>query len=283
LKTYLFACVHNAGRSQMAAAWFNQLVGVGQARAVSAGTQPGPRVHPEVLEVMRESGIDLSQAQPQLLTDALARQACLLVTMGCGEACPAVPGLRREDWPLEDPKGKPARRVREIRDEVRARVVDLIRREGLAGTADPPPVTVRGASAEDLPGIMQLLRDSDLPAEDLATSRPLLLVAVAGAEIVGCIGLEVHGTAALLRSLVVAPSWRGRGLSRDLVRMLLERASSADVGEVFLLTTTAASLFVRHGFASVPRDSAPAAIRQTREFASICPSSAAFMRLTLPR
>jgi arsenate reductase len=131
MKTYVFACVHNAGRSQMAAAWLNRLANVEKARAVSAGTQPGTRVHPEVLEVMKEVDVDLSGAQPQKLTDELARGASMLVTMGCGEACPVIPGLRREDWPLEDPKGKTPGRVREIRDEIRGRIEDLIRREGL--------------------------------------------------------------------------------------------------------------------------------------------------------
>ena len=132
MKTYIFACVHNAGRSQMAAAWLRQLANPDKARAVSAGTQPGTRVHPEVLEAMREVGVDLSAAVPRKLTDELARGASMLITMGCGEACPLVPGLRREDWPLEDPKGKPVERVREIRDEVRARIEDLIQREQLA-------------------------------------------------------------------------------------------------------------------------------------------------------
>ncbi|XXY47769.1 arsenate reductase ArsC [Sorangium sp. So ce269] len=132
MKTVLFACIHNAGRSQMAAAWFNALSDPSRARAISAGTAPGPRVHPEVLAAMAEEGIDLSAVTPQRLTDELASQAALLVTMGCGEACPAVPGLRREDWPLEDPKGKPVERVREIRDEVRARVEELVAREGWA-------------------------------------------------------------------------------------------------------------------------------------------------------
>jgi len=131
MKSYVFACVHNAGRSQMAAAWLNRLADPQKARAISAGTQPGTRVHPEVLAAMNEVDIDLSAAVPQKLTDELARGASMLVTMGCGEACPVVPGLRREDWPLEDPKGKPVERVREIRDEVRARIEDLIRREGL--------------------------------------------------------------------------------------------------------------------------------------------------------
>jgi arsenate reductase len=126
----LFACVHNAGRSQMAAALFNQLADPARAKGVSAGTQPGERVHPEVLEAMRELGIDLAAAQPRLLTDALAQSADLLVTMGCGEACPFVPGLRREDWPLRDPKGQSPAVVRAIRDEIRCRVDALVRAEG---------------------------------------------------------------------------------------------------------------------------------------------------------
>jgi arsenate reductase (thioredoxin) len=126
----IFACVHNAGRSQMAAAWFKELADPGKAVGISAGTQPGPRVHPEVQEAMTEVGVDLSGATPQLLTDSLAADAQLLITMGCGDACPYVPGLKRDDWPLEDPKGKPVTRVREIRDEIRSRVEDLVRRQG---------------------------------------------------------------------------------------------------------------------------------------------------------
>src|SRR4029077_16251192 len=113
-----FACVHNAGRSQMAAALFNAEADPSKARAISAGTEPGLRVHPEVVETMKELGIDLGALKPQKLTDDLASRATLLITMGCGEACPHVPGLRRDDWPLEDPKGKPRPRVREIRDDV---------------------------------------------------------------------------------------------------------------------------------------------------------------------
>jgi len=130
LTLVIFACVHNAGRSQMAAAWFTRLADPAKARAISAGTAPGTRVHPEVLAAMREAGIDLADARPQLLTHELAAGAGLLVTMGCGEACPAVPGVRILDWPLEDPKGKPVERVREIRDDVRARVEALVRELG---------------------------------------------------------------------------------------------------------------------------------------------------------
>jgi len=128
----LFACIHNAGRSQMAAAWFNHLAEPTKARAVSAGTEPGSRVHPEVVVAMNEVGIDLSGGKPQFLSDDLARGATLLVTMGCGEACPAVPGLARDDWPLEDPKQKPVERVRQIRDEIRARVAALLQQRGWA-------------------------------------------------------------------------------------------------------------------------------------------------------
>jgi arsenate reductase (thioredoxin) len=124
--TVLFACIHNAGRSQMAAALFNRLADPARARAISAGTQPGARVHPEVVVALREQGIEVSDVRPQKLTPALAAGAQVLVTMGCGDECPVVPGARREDWPLEDPKGKPVERVRQIRDDIEARVRALL-------------------------------------------------------------------------------------------------------------------------------------------------------------
>jgi arsenate reductase (thioredoxin) len=116
----------------MAAAFFNQLADPSKARAISAGTEPGERVHPEVLAVMQEVGIDLSNAKPQKLTEELSKDAQLLVTMGCGDKCPYVPGLRRDDWPLRDPKGLPLIEVRAIRDEVRGRVEALLRDEDLS-------------------------------------------------------------------------------------------------------------------------------------------------------
>ena len=134
MKTVLFACVHNAGRSQMAAALFNQLADSSQARAISAGTDPGPRVHPEVVDVMREIGVDLADASTRKLTPEVAQQAQVLVTMGCGDECPYVPGAKRDDWPLEDPKGKPIEKVREIRDRIRDRVQALIDSEGWASS-----------------------------------------------------------------------------------------------------------------------------------------------------
>jgi arsenate reductase len=126
----VFACVHNAGRSQMAAAFFNQLADSGQARAVSAGTQPALTVHPVVVEVMREAGVDLSGNRPRKLTPELAKDAALLITMGCGDQCPFVPGLEVADWPLPDPKDRPLAAVRAIRDDIRSRVVSLLDSRG---------------------------------------------------------------------------------------------------------------------------------------------------------
>ena len=130
MKRVIFACVHNAGRSQMAAAFFNATADPAKAAAQSAGTDPGTRVHPEVVEVMREAGIDLSGGRPQKLTHDLAQGASLLVTMGCGDRCPYVPGLEVDDWPLDDPKGQPLEKVRQIRDEVRERVRRLVDERG---------------------------------------------------------------------------------------------------------------------------------------------------------
>lgn len=130
-KLVVFACVHNAGRSQMAAALFNALADPAKAQALSAGTAPADRVHPEVVAALEETGIDISGAVPRKLTPELARGAGVLVTMGCGEACPVVPGARVEDWPIQDPKGQPLEVVRGIREEIRRRVADLAEREGV--------------------------------------------------------------------------------------------------------------------------------------------------------
>ncbi|MGC8549160.1 MAG: arsenate reductase ArsC [Acidobacteriaceae bacterium] len=127
MRKVVFACVHNAGRSQMAAAFFNQLADPKDAHAVSAGTQPAEQLHPVVIDVMLEAGIDLRQARPQRMTMELVQGAQLLITMGCGDQCPYVPGVQREDWPLRDPKGLPIEEVRAIRDEVRERVRQLLR------------------------------------------------------------------------------------------------------------------------------------------------------------
>ena len=130
MKTILFACVHNAGRSQIAAALFNALSHPKAAQATSAGTQPASQVHREVITAMKEVGIDLSSARPQLLTGELARGADVLVTMGCDEACPVIPGIERQDWPIADPKGQSLEAVRTIRDEIQGRVTAMLAERG---------------------------------------------------------------------------------------------------------------------------------------------------------
>jgi arsenate reductase (thioredoxin) len=132
----IFACRHSAGRSQMATAFFNRLADPARAHAVAAGTTPAARVHPEVVEVMREVGLDLSHARPHLLDTDLATGARHLVTMGCGEECPYLPGLEVMDWALDDPKGQPMERVREIRDEVRRRVEGFVKDRGWSRKED---------------------------------------------------------------------------------------------------------------------------------------------------
>jgi protein-tyrosine-phosphatase len=127
MSTVLFVCLHNAGRSQMSRALFDQAAG-GRHRALSAGSlaDPDGAVHPEVVTVMREIGIDLTRVRPIQLTPELAEQADVVVTMGCGDACPYIPGKRYVDWDLPDPKGRPIDEVRATRDDIARRVTDLI-------------------------------------------------------------------------------------------------------------------------------------------------------------
>jgi arsenate reductase len=124
MATALFVCLHNAGRSQMSAALFERTAG-GRHRALSAGTTPADRVHPEVVEVMHELDVDLSGRTPQLLTRELAEEADVVVTMGCGDECPYIPGKRYIDWELPDPKGRPIDEVRRLRDDIAGRVERL--------------------------------------------------------------------------------------------------------------------------------------------------------------
>jgi arsenate reductase (thioredoxin) len=121
----LFVCLHNAGRSQMSQALFERAA-AGRHTAMSAGTSPAENVHPEVIEVMRELDIELSGRRPQLLTDELAEEADVIVTMGCGDACPYIPGKRYQDWDLPDPTGRPLEEVRATREEIQERVAALV-------------------------------------------------------------------------------------------------------------------------------------------------------------
>ena len=127
MKIVIFACVHNAGRSQMAATLFNKYVKPQKARAISAGTEPAKQVHSEVVSVMKELGMDLSLAIPTYFSLELTQSANLLVTMCCGEKCPFVPGLERKDWPITDPKAKSLEEVRRIRDQIKDLVIALLK------------------------------------------------------------------------------------------------------------------------------------------------------------
>lgn len=277
MKTVLFACVHNAGRSQMAAAWFNALSDPARVRGISAGTAPGSRVHPEVVEVMREVGIDLATQQPKFLSDALAREAALLVTMGCGEACPAVPGLRRLDWPLEDPKGKPLDRVREIRDEVQNHVARLLAEQGWARAIDVQPL-----GEADLPAVCALLAQHQLPTQGVSAG-PGFFVARQEGRVIGSIGVEQYGEVGLLRSLAVETAQQKTGVASALVQRAVEHGTHAGLSALYLLTTTAPGFFERHGFARCPRAEAPPGLRDSWELRTGCPDSAVFMRRLLTR
>ena len=125
MATALFVCRQNAGRSQMSAALIEQASG-GRHRALSAGTMPADQVHPEVVDVMRELGVDLSERVPRRLSHELAEQADVVVTMGCGDECPYIPGKRYVDWELDDPAGRPVDEVRAVRDDIARRVGELV-------------------------------------------------------------------------------------------------------------------------------------------------------------
>ena len=256
----------------MAAAFFNRLAEPSRAVAFSAGTQPAAHVHPEVVTVMRELGIGLDSAVPRRLTGELARDAQWLVTMGCGEECPVVPGVKREDWSLPDPQGQGLEAVRAIRDQVRAHVEAFARRERLAA-----PATIVEAGRQDIPEILAFLAANGLPAAGLAEYVTDLLVAREGGHLVGTAALEVYGREALLRSVAVAGTLRGTGLGQRLTRAALALARRRDVARLFLLTETAAAFFPRFGFADIERSLVPESIRQTVEFASACPASARVM------
>jgi protein-tyrosine-phosphatase/N-acetylglutamate synthase-like GNAT family acetyltransferase len=275
-RTVLFACVHNAGRSQMAAALFNRVADSSKARALSAGTDPGTRVHPEVVEAMRELGVDLSAGQPQRLTDELAASATMLVTMGCGEACPVVPGLARDDWPLEDPKGKTLERVREIRAEIEARVQDLLLSRAWL------PWTVRDARPDERAAAEELLRAAKLPTQGVADHFGNFTIAVdAASRLAGVAGLELYGPSALLRSVAVRVGDDRRGLGSILTRRALAKARTQGATEVFLLTETAEAFFERRGFERVARVDVPRAVAASGEFNGVCPDSATVLRRRL--
>ncbi len=277
IRTVLFACVHNAGRSQIAASWFRALADRAKARAISAGTQPAPRIHPEVVTAMREVGISLGEVKPQLLTWSLAQEAQLLVTMGCNEECPVVPGLERIDWNLADPKGETLERVRAIRDELRGLVSVLINERGWGRVA----FEVRRAREEDFPAVSRLLERAKLPLAGVREHWEHFLVAETSGQLLGAVGLEIYGRSGLLRSLVVDENFRSKGVGRALVASLNPLIRATGLEGLFLLTTTAAEFFVGLGFARISREQFPASLNASEELRGACPASAVAMAAKL--
>ena len=262
----------------MAAAWFNALADPSCARAVSAGTQPTARVHPEVVAVMGEVGVVLGNATPRLLTSNLAGDADLLVTMGCGEECPVVPGLERIAWELLDPEGEIIDRVRAIRDEIRERVRALIDERGWAAQSS---FRVRPARPDDFSTVAKLLENAHLPLAGVREHWGHFLVAEASEQVMGAVGVEIYGSCGLLRSLVVDAGFRNRGVGQALVASLNPLIRAAGVSSLFLLTTTAADYFTHLGFERIPREQLPASLNASEELRGACPASAVAMAAPL--
>ena len=226
---------------------------------------------------MRERGIDLAHAKPQKLTDELARGRNGSSRWAAATSAPSSLARKRDDWPLEDPKGKPRERVREIRDDIEARVRSLIAANGWAART-----IVRSAVASDVQTVEALLLRAALPPDGIADQFPdAYSIAEADGRIVGAAGIERYGDAGLLRSVVVADEYRGRGIAEALVRERLTIARAAGIKRVFALTTTAASYFPRLGFVAADRAAAPEPLRRSPQLASVCPSSAAFLEYRL--
>ena len=272
MKGILFLCVANSARSQMAEGWAKRLwPGV---RVQSAGTAP-ISVHPRAIEVMREVGIDLSSHRSKSVSTIDPNEIDTVITLCDEEACPVFPGrIRRLHWPIEDPAGgeplseKEERgRFRAARDAIRARI------EAFAPEANS--FVVEAAAAGDLEEVRQLLKECELPDAGLEDQWPQAYALVKDdPRVVGCAGLENYGREGLLRSLVVAPQLRGMGLGAQLLQDRMQAATRSGMARVFLLTTTAADFFLRHGFVPADRASANPSLQSSPEFAKACPATA---------
>ena len=279
----LFLCVANSARSQMAEGLARTLFG-GLVRVQSAGSAPS-RVNPHAIAAMREIGIDIT-GQHSKSVDAIDPASIDAVITLCAEqVCPAWPGaIARMHWPLADPASVEtetsaatvAAQFRAVRDELRRRLWVL-------ASANPPDgVSLGPPTGTELAAIDALIRASALPAEVVRDRFPeAYVVARRGGDVVGVAALETHDQAGLLRSVAVAPGERGRGTGIALVGDRLATAWANGLASVYLLTTTAAPLFRRFGFAGADRASAPPALTASPEFAALCPSSATCMRLEL--
>jgi len=280
----VFLCVANSARSQMAEGLARTLFG-SLVRVQSAGSAP-TRVDPHAIDVMREIGIDVSGQRSKSVDAIDPASIDAVITLCAEEVCPVWPGgFARMHWPLPDPaRAEPgasaasvAAQFRAVRDELRLRLWTF------AGTNLPDGISLGPPTGAELGAIDALIRASALPAEVVGDGFPeAYVVARRGGGVVGVAALEAHDRAGLLRSVAVAPTERGRGTGIALVSDRLAAAAANGLANVYLLTTTAAPLFRRFGFASADRASAPAALSASPEFAALCPSSATCMLLVSP-
>lgn len=273
----LFLCVANSARSQMAEGLARRLFGA-RVPVESAGSRPS-RVNPLAIEVMKEVGVDLGTHRSKAVDDIERDGVARVITLCAEEVCPVWLGsVERLHWPIPDPagEGESLDRFRRARDEILARLV------GLAATMVPDGVELRPARSGDLEEVRALAARCELPVDGVADQFPdAYVVAKRGDVLVGAAGLEVHGNAGVLRSVVVAPRERGTGLGVALTadRVVAARAQRLDA--VYLLTTTAADFYDRFGFRPFSRADVPEAVATCPELASVRPSTAACRRLAL--
>jgi|GEM_PF-436422 len=271
---FLFLCVANSARSQMAEGWAKMLWP--GAHVQSAGTQP-KSIHPRAIEVMREVGIDLSRHRSKSVSEIDPHGIDTVITLCDEEACPVFPGsIRRLHWPIEDPAAeRGSTSAEDERDRFRA-ARDAIRARMESFAQDPRSFAVEKPKDGDLEEVRRLLKSCSLPDDGIENQWPEAYVVVKEQDhVVACAGLEEYGDQGLLRSLAVAAHLRGIGLGARLLQERLAAAEDSGISRVFLLTTTAADFFASHGFHLADRSSASAALRSSPEFTDACPATAA--------
>ncbi len=279
----VFLCVANSARSQMAEGLARTLFG-NLIRVQSAGSQPS-RVNPNAIAVMREIGIDISRHHSKSVDEIDPTAIDVVVTLCAEEVCPVWPGkLVRVHWPIpdpatDDPSVSPEAmlvRFRRARDELRVRLWTFAANRFVDGVTVGPP------TAAELPAIESLVMASGLPGAVVADHFPVgYVVARRDGNVVGVAALEHHGDVALLRTVAMKPSERGKGTGLALVADRLASAWKSDIDRVYLLTTTAPEFFRRFGFAEIDRALVPASLQASPEFATLCPSTATCMAVSI--
>lgn len=277
----LFLCVANSARSQMAEGIARALAPT-DVKISSAGSQPA-KLNPLAIRAMAEVGIDISGHYSKSVNDIPPEDVDIVITLCGEEACPVWLGkATRLHWGLPDPAyagGTEAERLqafRDVRDELRCRLAQVFPQP------DAGAVRFTLVSAAQLDAVRALLDRVRLPAEDIGRSNQTFIGALAGDELVGCVGLEQYGADSLLRSLAVAPRMQGSGMGKKLYAQALLEAERSGTKALYLLTATAAPFFAKVGFSPIDRALAPGSVTASPEFQSLCPASAVCMRLQLP-